>query len=169
MNEKLSDLLERGTPQSPPLQQMATNALRLGRRRQLRRRAGTVIAGAAAVGAVLLTPTVLDAVHQDAETDSVPFATQTPTQEPSVMRLTCPSNEMLSAPGPYWATVPKGFGTRTEAVDAWLRASLYAGSKYQMAPSGDAAYVLRDDGTAVASLTFMESNGFLVDGVLSCG
>ena len=95
-------------------------------------------------------------------------------QPPAPTALSCPSDTSVHTAGGLLSKMPNGFDTREEAVEDWLSRSKsptggdWGGADYIIDENGREAWILRDDGTAVARVRFLRHSGFTVHGYNAC-
>jgi len=126
-----------------------------------------VVLGAAA--ALLAACGTADGSAPPAPADKAASAKATETSPAAPPKdLTCPTDLRVATDGGLLAELPNGYDTRAEAVEAFLAVDDQWGDDYVLAEGGESAWILREDGTAEARVSFLRHQGFTVHGYQAC-
>lgn len=82
--------------------------------------------------------------------------------------LDCPNDRAVLSAGGLLAETSAGYNTPERAVEAWLTQRDWVGSAYQVAPTGSAARILREDGTVRAQIRLVTGRGYIEQGFVLC-
>lgn len=118
---------------------------------------------AAARGGASLTALVLAACGPS--TSELGLVEVTPTAMPT--ELNCPSGNTVGTDGGLLAKLPDGVGSREEALARWLERFPRWGKRFVIDDDGS-AWILRNDDTARARVTFIQHKGFTAHGYEEC-